>query len=337
VAQNLNDNVETIIMRFIRGTGIEGLKGIEAVRDNIIRPLLEVERYKIEDYCKQNNLSPRIDKTNLETIYSRNKIRLELIPYIKQNFNPSIENALTRLSGIVKDENDYLEAQAQSCFSEIVTLDNGKALIQVKDIEVCHIAIKRRLIRLALLKLTGSLKGYDSKNIEGVLELIGNKTGSAIELPRNIKAYISYNQLILMKNIEKVNKKCYYNLIYDSCINLPEYDKSILVQKKEVNEVLLNNRDGYTVYIDNTKIKNHLVLRNREQGDVFSPIGMTGSKKLKDYFIDEKIPKDKRDEMLLIADGAEIIWVIGKRISEKYKITPNTKNILMISIVDNKN
>jgi tRNA(Ile)-lysidine synthase len=109
------------------------------------------------------------------------------------------------------------------------------------------------------------------------------------------------------------------------------------VQKKEVNEVLLNNRDGYTVYIDNTKIKNHLVLRNREQGDVFSPIGMTGSKKLKDYFIDEKIPKDKRDEMLLIADGAEIIWVIGKRISEKYKITPNTKNILMISIVDNKN
>ncbi len=332
VAQNLNDNVETVLMRFLRGTGIEGLKGIEAARDNIIRPLLEVERSKIEDYCNQNQLLPRIDKTNLQTIYSRNKIRLELIPYIKQNFNPSIENAMTRLSSIVKDENDYLETQAEHYFSKAAAIGSEKISYNINDIENCHTAIKRRIIRLGILRLTGSLRGYDSKNIELVLDLIGKKTGSAIELPKNIKAYISYNQLILTKNVEKVNKKCYYNLIYDFCTALSDYGYNVLVQKKQLGEVSFDNRELHTIYIDEAKIKNQLILRTRQQGDIFSPIGMSGSKKLKDYFIDEKIPKDMRDQMLVVADGSDIVWVVGKRISEKYKITSNTKDILMISI-----
>lgn len=330
VAQNLNDQAETILMRFMRGSGIEGLKGIEPVRDNIVRPLLEIDRRRIEKYCSLNELSPRIDKTNLEPVYNRNKIRLELIPYIEKNFNPNIIQSLVRFSNIVREENELLENEAYREFDVVAEPENDRVVISIEKSKGLHIAQKRRIIRLAVEQLANSLNGFDFKHFESVVGLMEKSTGAAVILPHKLKAYVSYDKLILAKNIEKADKKCYYKLKYDYNNVIETEDGQIIIQRLKPEEIKNIPKERDRVYIDGSRIKEELVLRNREPGDKFSPIGMKGSKKLKDYLIDEKVPREKRDGLKLIADGNEIIWIIGGRLSEKYKITDHSSNIVMI-------
>lgn len=330
VAHNLNDHIETILMRFMRGSGIEGLKGIEAVRGNIIRPLLETDRLSIEEYCAAFGLSPRIDKTNLESVYNRNRIRLELIPYMEKNFNPNIKMALSRFSGLVKDENDFLEAEAEEKLREVAEYSNDRVTIDVPKFNSLHKALQRRIIRQCTERISNTLNGFDFKHVEKVLELVHQSTGAAVMLPHKIRAFKSYDKLVLAKNIVKADKKCYYKLKYD-CDNSIITDNGIItVERKKTKEIgeLRGQKD--IIYIDTSKIKEELVLRYRRAGDMFAPIGMKGTKKLKEYLIDEKVPRDKRDELELIADGNEIVWIVGGRLSESYKITDNTLDALLI-------
>lgn len=333
VAHNLNDHIETILMRFMRGSGIDGLKGIEAVRGRIIRPLLEIERHRIEEYCDQNYLNPRIDKTNLESIYHRNKIRLELIPYIEKNFNPNIKMALSRFSGLIKDENDFLETEAGEKLQGIAEFFDDRVVIDVPKLTALHTALQRRILRQCMEKLANTLNGFDFKHFEGVLELAGKATGAAVMLPHKLKAFRSYDRLILAKDIVKADKKCYYKLKYD-------YDNIVNTAKgcitiKRISAGRIGELRGQKdmIYVDPSKIKEELVLRFREPGDMFAPIGMKGTKKLKEYLIDEKVPREERDELELIADGNEIVWIVGGRLSEKYKITDETSDAVVIKYI----
>lgn len=330
VAHNLNDHIETILMRFMRGSGIEGLKGIEAVRGNIIRPLLETDRLSIEEYCVCCGLEPRIDKTNLESVYNRNKIRLELIPYIEKNFNPNIKMALNRFSGLIKDENDFMETEAGECLKAVAENSEGRIIIDVPKFNTLHKALQRRIIRQCIQRLSNTLNGFDFKHFEKVLELANQSTGAAVMLPHKLNAFRSYDKLVLSKYIVKADKKCYYKLKYDYDNSIDTDNGRIFIERKNAKEIgeLKGQKD--TIYIDPSKIKEGLVLRCRQAGDKFAPIGMKGTKKLKEYLIDEKIPREKRDDLELIADGNEIVWIVGGRLSEKYKITNDTSDALLI-------
>lgn len=333
VAHNLNDHIETILMRFMRGSGIDGLKGIEAVRGNIIRPLLEIDRSRIEEYCSEKGLNPRIDKTNLESVYHRNKIRLELIPYIEKNFNPNIKMALSRFSGLIKDENDFLETETAEKFQGIAELSCDRAAINVPKLTALHTALQRRIIRLCMEKLASTLNGFDFKHFEGVLELAEKSTGAAIILPHKLKAFRSYDEIVLVKDIVKPDKKCYYKLKYDYDNSVETDNGCITIERKNTKDIgeLRGQKD--MIYIDPSRIKEGLVLRCREPGDMFAPIGMKGTKKLKEYLIDEKVPREKRDGLELIADGNEIVWIVGGRLSEKYKITDKTTDAVVIKYI----
>jgi tRNA(Ile)-lysidine synthase len=333
VAQNQNDHVETILMRFMRGSGIDGLKGIEAVRGNIIRPLLEIERRRIEEYCAENNLTPRVDKTNLEPIYHRNKVRLQLIPYIEKNFNPNIMKALSRFSGLIKDENDFMETEAEEKLEGIAEFFEDRVVIDIPRLMAVHTALQRRIVRQCVERLSNTLNGFEFKHFEGVLALLQKATGAAMVLPHKLKVFRSYDKLVLAKHIVKADKKCYYKLKYDYN-NSIETDKGcITVEKRKVKEIgeLRGQKD--IIYIDSSKVKNELVIRCRQAGDMFAPIGMKGTKKLKDYLIDEKVPREERDELELIADGNEIVWIVGGRLSEKYKITDKTSEAISIKYI----
>jgi len=333
VAHNLNDQAETILMRLMRGSGIEGLKGIEAVRGNIIRPLLEIERSRIEKYCTENNLAPRLDKTNLEAVYHRNKVRLELIPYIEKNFNPNIMVTLSRFSGLVKDENDFLETEAGRKLQEIAEFSEDRVVIDVSKLTAVNKALQRRIIRQCIEKFSGTLNGFDFKHFEGVLELGGKATGAAVILPHKLKVFRSYGKLVLVKDIVKADKKCYYKLKYDYDNSVETPLGCITIEKRKAKEIgeLRGQKD--MVYIDSSRIKKELVLRCREAGDIFAPIGMKGTKKLKEYLIDEKIPREERDKLGLIADGNEIVWILGGRLSGKYKITGETSDAIVIKYI----
>jgi tRNA(Ile)-lysidine synthase len=331
VAQNSNDNVETLLMRMIRGTGLEGLKGIDAVRDDIIRPLLDCDRNSIEEYCSHNNLEPRVDKTNLQPIYLRNKIRLELLPYLKESFNPNLNEAMIRMSQVVREENEYVDYQTEEYLKAIGIMHEDYITMNIEKLKQLHPALQKRLLRKAVEKLATSLNGFEYKHFQGMIGLLDKNTGAAIELPKSLKAYISYENLIICKNIEKPDKKWYYKLKYDYDNHIDELDVYISIKLIAINELPSIIKNPNIVYLDADKIKHDLILRSREMGDVISPIGMKGSKKLKEYFIDKKVPKDKRDQVMLLADGNEIVWILGSIISEKYKITSNTQKVIVIS------
>ncbi len=198
VAHNKNDKIETMLMNTLRGSGIEGLKGIEPKRDNIIRPLIQCERTEIEKYCKENKLNPRIDQTNLENTYTRNKIRNVVIPYIQKEFNPNIIKTLDRLSDIVMGENEYIENQIKIIYEKILIEEkpNQEIRIDLKMFNLLETVIKARLIRYIIKRLFGSTNSIEKIHIEDIIKLCGNNIGNKYLTPnKNSKVLIKNHQV----------------------------------------------------------------------------------------------------------------------------------------------
>lgn len=334
LAHNANDQAETVLMRIMRGSGMEGLVGIKPVRDNIyIRPIINIVRGDIEAYCEEKKLEARIDKSNLENIYNRNKVRLELIPYIQDNFNKDIVNTLVRLSQTISNDNEYLEKTANERYELYGYTIGGRVIIK-KEVFNESEAILTRIIRIALLKLVGSLKNFDKLHIYEIIDIAHRSTGKRTVLPNNVIALNSYECIELFLNNEENEARDYKE--YKICLNkindvqCGKYKISVkLVERKKIvnfkNKIL-------TKYFDYDKIIGDITLRYRKDGDRFTPLGMTGSKKLKDIFIDMKIPQAERDKIPLICFGEDIGWIVGYRVSDKYKVTSESENILEINI-----
>ena len=185
IAHNLNDKVETVIMHILRGTGMNGLIGIEPKRNNkYIRPLIEITREKIEKYCEDNNLNPCIDKSNFENIYSRNKIRNVVIPYIKEEFNPNIIDSINRLSDVIKVENEYFEKKTKEIYNEILTSYEKNCLtLDLKKFNVQEQVFKSRILMYAIKKLKGSSNGIEKKHLEDIITLCSKNIGNKFLVP----------------------------------------------------------------------------------------------------------------------------------------------------------
>ncbi|QQY79482.1 tRNA(Ile)-lysidine synthase [Keratinibaculum paraultunense] len=336
VAHNKNDQAETLLMRFFRGTGIDGLKGMEYISGDIIRPILGIERKEIERYLKERNIKTRIDKTNLEPIYNRNKIRLELIPYIEENFNPNIIDTLWRTSRICSIDSDFLEQYAQKIYNSMVKKKLKDSIILDGEKFVAeHESIQRRIIRNCILDIKGDLQGITEKHILDILTLFLERgTGKSINLVDNIIAKTSYDEFIIeKKDIIEHKKDFIYKLNMEGTTYIDEIGYSFNVKVLPVTDISkIDKNKRFIKYFDYDKIKGDLYVRNRKAGDRFVPYGMKGTKKIKDYFIDEKIPKDKRDNIPILTDDENILWIVGYRSSELYKITPHTKKVLVVSL-----
>ena len=198
IAHNINDKIETIIMHLLRGSGLSGLKGIEPIRDNkFIRPLIECERSEIEQYCEKFELNPRIDKTNFENEYTRNKIRNIVIPYIKQEFNPNIIQTMDRLSDLVKEEDEYLEKVVETKYKEYVQQEsNTQIVMDLKGFNKEEKVIKSRLLLYTISRLFGTTKGIEKIHIEDIIKLCEKNIGNKYLTPnKNIKVLVK-NQKI---------------------------------------------------------------------------------------------------------------------------------------------
>lgn len=211
IAHNKKDNAETIIMNILRGTGISGLCGMELIQNNYIRPLLYETREKIEEYLKDKKIEPRIDETNFENEYTRNKIRNIVLPYIQKEFNPNFINALDRLSAIVKEENDYLEKITNQTYKDILVEENLKPEKDVYKLEdlptiildlkkFCNLdkVIQKRIILYAINKLFGSTKGIEKIHIEDIIKLCNRKIGNKFLTPnKNTKIVIKNKKIYI--------------------------------------------------------------------------------------------------------------------------------------------
>lgn len=201
IAHNKNDKIETIIMHILRGSGISGLKGIEPKRDNkYIRPLIECERSEIEQYCEENKLEPRIDKTNFENEYTRNKIRNIVIPYIKKEFNPNIIETMNRLSELITEEDNYLEKETQKIYNKILLEKNDKQIIlKLKEFNEQETVIKNRIIILVTKNLFGSSEGIEKIHIQDLIKLCNNNIGNKYLTPnKNLKVLVKNRKIFFI-------------------------------------------------------------------------------------------------------------------------------------------
>ena len=204
IAHNKNDKIETIIMNVLRGSGISGLKGIEPIKNSkYIRPLIECERFEIEKYCVDNNIQARIDKTNFENVYTRNKIRNIIIPYIKQEFNPNIVETMNRLSELVKEEDRYLEKVVQDKYKELIIEENkNEFIMDLKEFNKEEKVIKSRLLLYTISRLLGTTKGIEKIHIDDVIKLIQNNIGNKYLTPnKNIKILIKNHKIYFINQM----------------------------------------------------------------------------------------------------------------------------------------
>jgi len=317
LGQNLNDQGETILFRLFRGTGLDGLTGIEYKReDNIIRPILDLSRKEIEKYCEDNSLVTRRDHTNFEPIYSRNKIRLEILPYVKEKFNDKIDETLSRTANILREDKLLIDKIVNDYFEKNVVLKKEYYILNIDKFNNELFSLKSRLIRKIIFEINGTIEGLTYNHVNEIIELIKEKNTGKFKIQYNIKFKINYDELIIRKeenqNIKKDNKKIKIELI------------------KNFDEIIFNYSKN-DIYIDADKVIGEIYVRTRKPGDRFSPLGMYGSKKIKDYFIDEKINSSLRNNISLVCDKKNIIWVVGYRMSNKYKITKSTKNALHLA------
>ena len=202
IAHNKNDKIETIIMHLLRGSGLSGLKGIEPIRDNkYIRPLIECERQEIEQYCENRKLQPRIDKTNFENEYTRNKIRNIVIPYIKKEFNPNIIQTLSRLSEVATDESNYIDLQTQKIYNKLLIEKKDKQIIlKLKEFNQQENVIQKRLVLKTIKELNGSTDRIEKVHIEDIIKLCNNNIGNKYLTPnKNLKILVKDKKIFFIK------------------------------------------------------------------------------------------------------------------------------------------
>ncbi|NPV26935.1 MAG: tRNA lysidine(34) synthetase TilS [Firmicutes bacterium] len=337
LGHHADDQAETVLMHLLRGAAAEGLGGMYPRRGQIIRPLLEVRRVEIEQYCREHGLSYRIDSSNQKAIYLRNRVRLHLIPLLQAEYNPNIVTRLNEMAELLRDEQQVLFEQTRSAFARTVTQQDEQWMVDLDEFSRLPTALQRRITREIYARLTGSTHGLKFKDTEKVLALVRTGVvGKVAQLPRNVCFSRGYGMLIARLGrvgAELKREEGEYMLTVPGCTVLPTLGLKVtaalmssIPREEETGE------NNYRAYLDWEKVDLPLYLRFRRPGDVFQPLGTPGRKKLKEFFIDAKIPRAWRDQIPLIASREAIYWVVGYRLDERCRVTAQTRQIMCIQV-----
>lgn len=334
LGHNLNDQAETVLMRLLRGSGPSGLTGIPPIRGNtIIRPLIEVKREEIESYLKARDLSYVMDSSNLETDYLRNRIRLELLPQLLE-YQPRLIEHLGQLSRIMGSDNSYLEAHAEDWLArEGEQTAAGDILIPAPLFIELPEPIRNRVTRHLLRKMRNGLRSIDHDHIESVYDLAkSKKPQGSLDLPNGLKVKRIYDKLAFIAGDVGKSVEFHYHLDGLGTYYLEEIGRSITLEEMDRDEDLDLQSQGWTAFLDAEKLQYPLILRNFRPGDRFVPLGMVGHKKIKDFFIDLKIPSEMRVLTPILLNQDTPVWVCGQRIDDRFKVTSETRRILKVAI-----
>jgi tRNA(Ile)-lysidine synthase len=333
LGHNFNDQAETVLMRLIRGSGSLGLSGIPPVKNKIIRPLIEIRREEIETFLKSKNIPFRIDSSNLRTDYLRNRVRLKLLPILKKEYNPKIEETLNRTASILRAEEELLYQEVEAAYPKVMLRErDDKIILDSKKFLGYNDSLKRFMIRNCVKKLKGDLRELTFEKVEVLLNLIQQgKSGKRVDLLEDIYGDVTKDHLSIYKRKEK---QFNYSLSFLKKRRIRKLGVSI--DSEILNRIALPKvvRSGnqWVAFLDMEKLKPPLKLRSRKNGDRFKPLGMKGTKSVADFLVDSKVPGCERDEVMLLTSQSRIAWLAGLRISEDFKVTPKTKKVLKIEI-----
>ncbi len=350
IAHNRNDNAETVLFNLFRGSGIRGLSGIEpyrVIRQSfgevaLIRPLLGLERAEIEAYLHREGISYIIDSTNLSDHYSRNKIRNRILAYATQEINKQSIGNIAEAAGTLREIEDYLNSKIIHCYEELVKVEDQVYRIPIMSLLGEHIVIRKGVLRLVMEAIAGVKKDLEAKHVEAVLSLLIKQVGKRVHLPYDITAERGYDDIMVYQNIRKSSDYPLQETELPVQLKIPGRTE-LLYAGKCVETELFSYKNSDSIpksscakWFDYDKIENTVEIRTRREGDYLQINEFGGRKKLKDYFIDHKIPQRTRDKQLLITDGSHVMWIpgAGERMSEKYKVDPDTTKVLLIKLSD---
>lgn len=325
-AHNKDDNAETVLYRVIKGTGLVGLKGISVRRNCFYRPLLKISRAEIVDYCNKNNLNPNNDSSNADTSYRRNYLRLNVIPALEK-INPSVKDSLNTLAEVCSSENAIIEEYLTDIRAKVFVEDR----IVSSEFKKLSKPVKMRLLHEYIQKFD---LDYDFKKIKEVYDFIenniGQRNGSTLSLATASWLYAD-DKIVETIPHRSTKEKPALEIVIDGEGEYEVGDKKLVLKKYVERDVFIFPEAAANfVYVDLSKIKLPLTLRNRRDGDVINPFGMSGSMKLKKYLNSKGVLRHKRDELLILADDNEVLWVVGVGLSNKIGVTKTPTHVIEV-------
>lgn len=333
LAHHRNDCAETMLYNLARGTGIGGLCSLRPVRNSLIRPLLCMNRKEIEQYLEERQIPYCTDSTNEDTAFSRNYIRRCILPGLCGHIN---EKAVEHMASAAEDLaqiGDYLEEQTQKLMDSL-TEQRGDGVLIREELSRQELLFQSLVVKRCLEETAGTKKDFSRVHVCDILSLWEKDTGKSLNLPYGIVARRTYRGVQLRKKdirdgLEEEKTPVWSRLAVPGCTRVGEIRLETALSGK-TDEIIPQKK--YTKWIDYDKIKDVLVVRTRLPGDYIVINRQGGRKKVKDFFIDHKVPREERDRVLLVADGSEVVWLVGYRLSQNYMVEGNTETILRMEI-----
>lgn len=352
LAHHQNDNAETLLWNLARGSGLDGLGGIRPVNGKFIRPLLCMNRKEIESYLTKRRQPYCTDETNAQTDYTRNKLRHLILPVLEEQVNSGAIRHMNETMEQIWELQEYMQEQEEAaykrCVKEYFNEDNGWIQIQQKLFEEFPDLIKKMVIRRGMERVGGHKKDLSHVHVDVILDLMNKQVGRSLDLPYEMCAKRNYEGIRLEKVPEHITncrnakikasvgvKELPLELKIPGVIVLPENNLTIrckILEKSEDFSMKDIPQKIYTKWFDYDIISSSLYIRTRQAGDHIVIDEKGHQKKLKNWFVDEKIPKESRDRQLLIAAGSQILWILGHRMSSAYQVRQSTKRILQMEV-----
>jgi len=329
VAHNMNDSVETMLINLIRGSGLKGLRGIQPVNGNVIRPIIEVSRDEIEKYLHSEDIKYCTDITNYSDVYTRNKVRNKIIP-LMQEINPTLIQTVFSNFDNLNDDYHFIESYADQ--TSCISLTNNDVVITKSEFDKYDKTIKKRIIFKALQMLHGNCNNIEAKHINILTNDIS--AGKIINIPNGISVEATHDKLVFSKNIIPKNIRFCYDVKLGNCVIENEYF-FIKFDIIDNDGNYANQYNAESLYVDADKLyhKKQMVVRSRSEGDRIRLLGMTGTKKIKQLMSELHIQATHRNLVPILCADNEVVAVVPYRISEDYKVTESTKKILKIQML----
>lgn len=336
-----DDQVETIILHIVRGSGISGLVGMlpetpwpneQRERIRLVRPLLQFSRQDTVNYCAEHNLAPREDASNLSSSALRNRIRSELLPLLL-SLNPGFRDNLLRLSRLAADDLSIIDGQVEGVWNDVAKEDADNVVLDRRAIVGLPVPVQRAVLRKALEHRLGSLRDIEAVHIEEMRDMLDKPVGTRISLPHAQAFCCGYgdarlaHEPLISGSLPPLEGE--HHLAVPGESRIPGWRVVVALTDSRAAEF-----GGLKACFDADLLVGGLTVRSRRRGDRFQPLGMEQPKKLQDFMVDEKIPRGERDRVPLVVSDGEIIWVVGWRVGERAKIEAHTNHLLCLEFVE---